>query len=155
MAVLSAIPSRIAIAGLLSVWLCGCGGPAEGPEEAIRSWVKQGRELAEAKDRRALVGMISPNYTDARGNNRDDIEDKFRIYFLRQNKVALITRIEELNIHADSAADLVLSVAMAGTNDGTLGFSADAYRFEMEFELEGGKWLLTSARWGDIGGDLL
>lgn len=155
MAVVSANSSRIVIAGLLSVWLCGCGGPAEGPEEALRKWVTQGRELAEAKDRRALVRMISPNYTDARGNSRDDIEDRFRIYFLRQNKVALVTRIEELNVYADSAAELVLSVGMAGTNDGVLGFSADAYRFEMEFELEDDEWLLTSARWGELGGDLL
>ena len=99
--------------------------------------------------------MISPNYTDGRGNSRDDIEDRFRIYFLRQNKVALVTRIEELNVYADSAAELVLSVGMAGTNDGVLGFSADAYRFEMEFELEDDEWLLTSARWGELGGDLL
>jgi hypothetical protein len=155
MAVVSAVPARIVITGLLGIWLCGCGGAAKGPEEAIRAWISQGHELAEAKDRRALVKMISPNYVDARGNSRDDIENKFRLYFLRQDKVALITRIEELNVYADSAAEVVLSVGMAGTNDGTLGFSADAYRFEMEFELADDEWLLTSARWGDIGGDLL
>jgi hypothetical protein len=131
-----------------------CGGPVEGPEQALRSWVSQGRELAEAKDRRALVDMISPAYTDARGNSRDDIENLFRIYFLRQHKVALITRIEELDVYGDSAAELVLTVGMAGTNDSAFGFSADAYRFEMEFERDDNEWLLTSARWGEIGGDL-
>ena len=120
----------------------------EGPEQAIRAWVSKGEELAEAKDRRALVDMISESYTDARGNNRDDIENMFRVYFMRQNKVVLITNIEELNVYGDSAARLVLSVGMAGTNEGTLGLSADAYRFEMEFELEDDEWLLTSARWG-------
>ena len=43
---------------------------------------------------------------------------------------------------------------MAGTNEGTFRFSADAYKFEMEFEQDGGEWLLTSARWGELGGDL-
>ena len=47
----------------------------------------------------------------------------------------------------------MLLVGVAGRNDGTFGFSADAYRFEMEFELDN-EWLLTSARWGEFGGDL-
>ena len=41
---------------------------------------------------------------------------------------------------------------MAGTHDGTFGFSAEAFRFEMEFELDD-EWLLTSARWGELGED--
>ncbi len=154
MSVLSRIPGRYLMAGLLCVGLVACGDPVEGPEQAIRSWVRQGEELAEAKDRRALVDMISESYTDARGNSRDDIENMFRVYFLRQNKVALITNIEELNVYGDSAAEIMLSVGMAGTNEGTLGFSADAYRFEMEFELDDDEWLLTSARWGELGEDL-
>lgn len=139
--------------GAACMAVAACGGPEEGPEQAIVSWVDKGHELAEARDRRGLVDMISPQYSDARGNSRDDIEKLFRLYFLRQQKVALITRIEELTIHGDSAAELVLAVGMAGKNEGTFSFSADAYRFEMEFELDD-EWLLTSARWGEFGGDL-
>ena len=139
---------------LVCLGLLACGGPAEGPEAALRAWVQQGHELAEAKDRPGLVDMISPAYTDARGNNRDDINDLFRIYFLRTQSVALLTKIEELKVYGDSAGEVVLSVGMAGTHDGTFGFSADAYRFEMEFELDGDEWLLTSARWGEIGEEL-
>jgi len=139
---------------LVCLGLLACGGPAEGPEAALRAWVQQGHELAEAKDRPGLVDMISPAYTDARGNNRDDINDLFRIYFLRTQSVALLTKIEELNVYGESAGEVVLSVGMAGTHDGTFGFSADAYRFEMEFELDGDEWLLMSARWGEIGGEL-
>ena len=154
MAATSEIHLRTVIAGLTGVLLCACGGAVQGPEEALRSWVSQGEQFVAAKDRRGLVDMISPAYTDARGNSRDDIENMFRFYFLRQQSVALITRFEELNIYDDSAAELVLAVGMAGTNDGTSGFSADAYRFEMEFERDDDEWLLTSARWGEFGGDL-
>jgi hypothetical protein len=139
---------------LVCLGLLACGGPAEGPEAALRAWVQQGHELAEAKDRPGLVDMISPAYTDARGNNRDDINNLFRIYFLRTQSVALLTKIEELKVYGDSAGEVVLSVGMAGTHDGTFGFSADAYRFEMEFELDGDEWLLISARWGEIGEEL-
>ena len=147
-------PFRLLATGLLCLWLAGCGGPSEGPEAALRAWVSQGHELAEEKNRRGLVAMISPDYVDARGNKRDDISDLFRIYFLRTHAVALITKIEELNVYGDDAGEVVLTVGMAGTNDGTFGFSADAYRFEMEFERDGDEWLLTSARWGELGGDL-
>lgn len=147
-------PFRWLATGLLCLWVAGCGGPSEGPEAALRAWVSQGQELAEEKNRRGLVGMISPDYVDARGNSRDDISDLFRIYFLRTHTVALITRIDELNVFGDDAGEVVLTVGMAGTNDGTFGFSADAYKFEMEFERDGDEWLLTSARWGELGGDL-
>ena len=147
-------PFRILVAGLVCLWLAGCGGPSEGPEAALRAWVAQGQELAEEKNRRGLVAMISPDYVDARGNERDDISDLFRIYFLRTHSVALITRIDELNVYGDDAGEVVLTVGMAGTNDGTFGFSADAYTFEMELERDGDDWLLTSARWGELGGDL-
>jgi len=131
--------------------LAACGGPASQPEEAVRDWVRQGQSRVEGRDRRALVKMIAPDYSDARGNKRKDIENLFRLYFLQQHKVALLTRIDSIKVFDDSAAELVLDVGMAGTSDSVLGFSADAYRFEMELELEGDDWLLISARWGQIG----
>ena len=147
-------PIRYLATVILCLSLAACGGPSVGPEAALRAWVAQGHELAEEKDRPGLVDMISPAYIDARGNKRDDISDLFRLYFLRVNKVALITNIEELNVYGDDAGEVILTVGMAGTHDGTFGFSADAYRFEMEFERDGDEWLLTSARWAEMGEDL-
>ena len=147
-------PVRLLAAGLLCLGFAGCGGPPEGPEAALRAWVAQGQELAAEKNRRGLVDMISPDYVDARGNSRDDISDLFRIYFLRTHTVALVTKIDGLSVYGEDAGEVHLTVGMAGTNDGTFGFSADAYRFEMELERDGSDWLLTSARWGELGGDL-
>lgn len=147
-------PLQTLAAAVVCLWLTGCGGPAQGPEAALRAWVAQGQEFAEARDRPGLVSMISPGYVDARGNSRDDISDLFRIYFLRTHSVALITKIDQLNVYGDDAGEVVLSVGMAGTHDGTFGFSADAYRFEMELERDGDDWLLTSARWGEVGEDM-
>jgi len=52
--------ARHAATTLVCLGLLACGDPAEGPEAALRAWVQQGHELAEAKDRRGLVDMISP-----------------------------------------------------------------------------------------------
>ena len=68
----------------------------------------------------------------------------------------LVTHIDELNVIGDSAAELVLKVGMAGTDeDALLGFNADAYRFEMELERDGDEWLLIAARWGGLGDEVL
>jgi len=154
MAGFTARRARFVAAGLVFLFASACGGPEEGPEEAIRAWVEDGHEAAEAKDRSSLLDMISPAYTDSRGNSREDIGNMMRFYFLRQDKVALITHLDELDVFGDSAAELVLQIGMAGTNDNALGFSADAYRFEMELVRDGDDWLLIAAHWGGLGNDV-
>jgi len=139
---------------LLTLFLGACGGADEGPEAALRAWVAEGQRAAETKDRGALMDMVAEEYADSRGNNRDDIENLLRFYFLRQQKVALLTRIDELTVIGETAAELTLQVGMAGTNDNALGFSADAYRIEMELVRDGDDWLLIYARWGGIGEDV-
>lgn len=139
---------------LLAACLAGCGGPQAGPEETLRAWVAEGVAAAEAKERRAMLAMVAPSYADARGNDRDDIENLLRLYFLRQDKIALLTKIDAINVYDDSAASIEMTVGMAGTNGGTFGFSADAYRFVLELEREGSDWHLISARWGELGREL-
>lgn len=135
--------------------LAGCGGSGStGPEEQLRAWVAAGVAAAEAKERRALLDMISPAYTDARGNDRDEIGDMLRVYFMRQNNIKLLASIEEIRVFADTAAELTMTVGMAGTNGGTFGFSADAYRFAFELEHDDDEWQLISARWGELGEEL-
>jgi len=145
----------LGIAAAALCLLAACGGSADtGPEAQLRAWVEAGVAAAEARERRELLSMISPAYTDARGNDRDAIGDMLRIYFLRQNNIKLLTSIEEIRVFADTAAELTMTVGMAGTNDGTFGFSADAYRFAFELEHGDDEWQLISARWGELGEEL-
>ena len=58
---------------------------------------------------------------DRRGNERSDIENLLRVYFLRQNNITLLPNIEEIAVYGDTAAKIVMTVGMAGTNDGVLG----------------------------------
>lgn len=132
----------------------GCGGPASAPEEELRAWVASGIEAAENKERRKLMGMVAAAYADARGNERDDIDGMLRVYFLRQNRIALLPKIEDITVYDDTAGKIVMTVGMAGTNDGVLGFSADAYRFALELEKNADEWQLISARWGELGEEL-
>jgi len=136
-----------------SLILVACNGPSTGPEEALRLWVDDMELAAEEKDRSAMLDKISKAYADARGNSRKDIGDKLLIYFLRQQSVAFVSKIDEIIISGDTAAEIVLTVAMAGTNDGTFGLSADAYNFELELESVDSEWFLIGAKWGELGKD--
>jgi len=151
---LSRILFTVAFAAIAALSLSTCGGPVSEPEVELRSWVAAGIDAAENKERRALVGMISRSYTDARGHERGDIENLLRVYFLRQNSIALLPAIEDITVYDGTAGKIVLTVGMAGRNDGVLGFSADAYRFVLELEKDADDWQLISAQWGEVGDEL-
>lgn len=136
----------IAVAGA-----AGCAQDQASPEAQIRRWIDSGVEAAEAKARRDLVAMISPAYVDARGNGRTDIENMLRAYFLRAQTVALVTSVDEIRVVDHGVAEVALTVGMAGRTDSVLGFSADAYRFELELERDGDDWRLILARWAEVG----
>lgn len=139
---------------LVLAMLSSCSSDVSDPEEKVRAWVHVMHEAAEAKERGVIVAGISPAYVDARGNRRDDIDKLLRVYFFRQNTITLLSNINEVNVIGGTAAEVSITVGMAGTNDSALGISADAYRFELELELDGDDWLLISARWGELGDQL-
>lgn len=145
---------RFAGIAVVCTLICACGGEPDTPEEALRRWVSEAQAAAEKEDHGALMSMLSEHYVDARGNDHKSIGQMLRFYFLRQDSVLLISRIEEIAVSGGTAALVKLTAGMAGANDAALGFSADAYRFELELELDGDEWLLTGARWGELGDPL-
>ncbi len=143
---------RILIFSLICAFLAGCGGgPAADPEEALRAWVEAAEAAAEDKDRRDLLAMISENYADSRGNDHAQIGNILRLYFLRQKSVALLTIIDDIVVMGGTAAQVSLTVAMAGTDASSVGIRADAYNFELELENTNDEWMLIGARWGAVG----
>ena len=142
----------IAIAFVLTA--CGSSGSADDPEAELRAWVDRGEVAAEAKDRGQLLDMISGDYADSRGNDRDEIGTLLARYFFVQNNIALLTSIDEIQVYDDTAAKIDLTVGMAGTHNTGFGLKADAYRFEFELEKDGDDWLLIGMRYGELGGSL-
>jgi hypothetical protein len=133
--------------------IAGCG-PSRGPEEAVRLWVSDAQAAAENRDRGALMSLIAESYADARGNDKADIEQNLRIWFLRNRSIVLVSKIDNVAILDGTAATVLLTAGMTGTSDGMFGVSADARRFELELASDGEDWRLIGARWGELGGDL-
>jgi len=151
---MSAVNRVLCLAAVAMLALAACGDPPSEPEAELRAWVDEGIALVEAKERRALGSMIAEAYTDARGNDRGEIDKMLRFWFHRMSNIKLLPKIEEITIYDNTAAQLVLTVGMAGTSGGVLGLNADAYRFELEVEKDSSEWRLIAARWGELGGEL-
>mgnify|MGYP002634422040 CR=1 FL=1 len=136
---------------------CGSGsdaGPDANPEDELRAWVHSAEGYAADKDRSGLMALISENYADSRGNDHEKVGNIIRMHFLRQQNVAILTSIDEIEVMGDTAARLSLTVGMAGTDASALGVRANAYNFELELENPDDEWLLIGARWGRVGGDM-
>ena len=146
---------RILIVSLICTLLAACGGgPEAGPEEALRAWVETAETAAEDKDRQGLLDLIAENYADSRGNDRTQIGNMLRIYFLRHKSIGFISNINDIEIMEDTAALVNLTVVGAGTNANALGVNADAYNFELELENTDDEWMLIGARWGEVGREM-
>jgi hypothetical protein len=144
----------IVAAMLVAASVFGCGADQESPEAEVRAWLESAEAAAEARDRGALLDLVSDAYADGRGNDKEDIGNMLRFYFFRQQNVSLLTRVEELRLQGATAAHVSLFVGMAGTTNTAFGLRADAYNLELELASEDGDWRLIGARWGDIGGEL-
>ncbi len=134
----------------------GCGAARGTPEEQLHAWVAAVESAAEDKSRAPIMDLIAVAYNDARGHARDDVDKLLRLCFLRQDTIALLTAIDEIDVTGGNAAMMTVTVGMAGTDGRALGLSADAYRFELELEAEGepesyADWRLLSARWAELG----
>ncbi len=144
---------RLACLSAAALAAGACSAPAP-PEEALRNWVAAAEAAVEDRDHGALLARVSPDYADARGNDRDAVGRTLRWWLLRQKRIGLLVDIDEMSVMRDSAAEVSLTVGMAAVNDRALGLSADAYRFELELEKRGDDWLLIGARWGELGQDM-
>jgi len=140
---------------ILLVSACGGGNGSDyDPEAELRDWLTRGELAAEEQDRGDLLELVAESYADSRGNDRDSLGNILRAYFFRQESIALLTTIDEITFYDETAALVSVTVGMAGTNSGALGFRADAYRFELELQKPDDEWMLIGARWGELGGTL-
>lgn len=143
----------VCIAVSLTWSLVGCGAAAA-PEEAVRLWLSDAGTAVENKNRGVLMAMIADGYSDSRGNDKADIEQMARAWFLRNRNMLLASKIDKITIIGDTAATVHLTAGRAGTGEGTFGVNADAWRLELELVNDGADWLLIGARWGELGGEL-
>jgi hypothetical protein len=129
--------------------LVACGREPS-PEERIVALIAQAEEGAEARDVSEVMALVSERYSDVRGQDKAAIRDLMRGYFVLNQSIHLLTRIEEVKFPAANFATARVVVGMLGrqavaTDDWSL--AADVYEFDIRLLDEDGEWRLQSADW--------
>ena len=124
----------------------GCG--ASDPEAEIRALLAGAEEAAEARDVSFFADTLGENYRDARGNDREEVLRMLRGYFIANQRIEIVSRVDEIVIEGGDAARAVVHAGMVGRRtDSSLidGLGADLYRFELELVNDGGNWQIIGA----------
>ena len=128
--------------------LPACSDPGS-PEQQVRAVIESMETAAESRDVGDLMEHISANYRDARGQDRTEASRYARGYFIANQSVHLLTRIESLEFPSPDEARVKLQVGMAGRGSapGAAGLSTDLYDFNLALIREGDEWKVSYADW--------
>jgi hypothetical protein len=130
---------------LAATVVSGCG--ASDPEAEIRALLAAAEEAAEARDAGFFGDLLTDGYRDTHGNDRDAAMRMVRGYFLANQRVEIVSRVDEVVLEGKDAARAVVHAAMVGqrTGAGFGGVDGDLYRFELELVNDGGDWRIIGA----------
>jgi hypothetical protein len=138
------------IFALLLMLLIMSGCASEDPDSALRSLIDSAEAAAESRDTGFFRDLIAESFVDDRGIGRDELIDRIRAYFLINQNIDVVTRITEIELHGEDAADLVVLAGVLGRRpgDGPLGsFDGEVYRLNLELVASDGDWRVIGARW--------
>lgn len=130
------------------VMLAGCGS-AGLPEEQVRAVLEAAEQAVEARDVSGVLDLVSSDYRDADGRSPDELSRFLRGYFIANQSIRLLTRIERLEFPATGVAEVDLVVAMVGREaeaESAWNLAADLYQIGLTLMQEGGEWRVTRAR---------
>jgi hypothetical protein len=138
----------------LVVFAAGCA-PGD-PEVEVRALLAEAEAAAEGRDAGFFGAILGESYRDARGNDREETLRMLRGYFIANQRVDIVSRVDEIVVEGEDAARAVVHAGMLGRRTGAAllgGVDADLYRFELELVNEGGEWRVIGADFGRAVGD--
>ena len=140
---------------LAAAAVAGCNGGGD-PEAEIRALLAAAEEAAEARDAAFFGDLLGEGYRDSRGNDRDEMLRRVRGYFIANQRVEIVSRVDNVVLEGADAARAVVHAGMLGQRSGAAllgGVDADLYRFELELVNDAGEWRIIGARWERALGD--
>lgn len=137
----------LALAALALLAACS---DEDSPEQQVRAVIERMERAVEARDVGDVVALLSSEYRDAYGNTADDVSRRIRGYFIANQSIHLLTRVEELAFpHPDEARATVL-VGMVGREadaTGAWNLATELRTFDVVFIREDGEWKVSWAEW--------
>lgn len=137
--------NALAILIMSLVGLAACGD-ADSPEQQVRAVIEQMELAAENRDVGDLMEHLSEDYRDSNGMGPEEVSRYLRGYFIANQSIHLLTRIEELAFPTDGEARAQVLVGMVGrdaaaTNQWDL--AADLHTFKIALRREADDWKVS------------
>jgi hypothetical protein len=128
--------------------LAACAGGGDSDAE-LRALIESAEAAAEERDTNYFRGLISVNYVDARGRDRQQLIDFIRGYLFLNARIEVMNRVREVTVYGDDAAKIALQSALIGRRDGRSipGTDGSLYDIELELARESGDWKIIGAQW--------
>ncbi len=133
-------------AALIAVVVAGCG--TTDPEAEIREVLAATAEAAEARDVGFFGELVGAAYRDSRGQDRTELLRTLRGYFVANQRIEIVSRVDEVTLEGADAARAVVHAGLLGQRSGAEllgGVDADLYRFELELVNDNGQWRVIGA----------
>lgn len=141
----------LGLASAFAVLATGCG--ADDSEARIRALIAEAEQAAEARDVGFFSGVLADRYSDAHGNDREAMLRALRGYFIANQRIEILSRVDAIVIEGDGAARAVVHAGMVGRRAGADGIDADLYRFELTLVDDGDYWRVIRADFRRAGGE--
>jgi hypothetical protein len=133
--------------------LAGCGD-ANSPEQQVREAIEKMEVAAEARDVGELMEHLSDDFRDVNGMGPEEAARYARAYFIANQSIHLVTRVERIEFPTDGEARARVTVGMMGREAAAAAdaidltsLAADLYEFKIALRREDDEWRVTFAEW--------
>lgn len=125
--------------------LAACGG-GESPEQEVRAVIDRIEAAAEQRDVSELTEHLSDDYRDSNGMGPEEVARYLRGYFIANQSIHLLTRIEHLEFPTDGEARAQVLVGMLGREAAETDqwdLAAELRAFKIALRREGDDWKVS------------
>ena len=139
------------VASFAVLLLLGACSAPDSPETQVRKTVAAMETAAEARDVGDLMQFLAEDFRDAYGRSAPELSRYVQGYFIANQSIHLLTRIEELEFPSADEARLRMTVAMVGREAeaaAAWNLAADIHDFDVTLRRQDGRWTVTYAQWG-------
>jgi hypothetical protein len=139
--------TRIFLTLVALATLAACGD-ADSPEQQVRAVIGQIELAAENRDVGEFTEHLSEDYRDSTGMGPDEVGRYLRGYFIANQSIQLLTRVEQLDFPTDGEARAQVLVGMVGREAAAANqwdLAADLHTFKIALRREDDDWKVTFA----------
>ena len=123
---------------LAVISLSACGARSS-DDEQVRAVFAGAEAAAEDRDASDVLAFVADDYEDANGNDKTQLQNFLRGYFLANPKIELLVKVESLEFPADGLAQAQVTVTRVSLSD------PDRLQLKVELRRTGGEWRVKRA----------